>query len=153
MLAFLQSWGLLGLFIGSFLAATVVPFSSDALLVGMLMAGVAPLPCLVWATLGNWLGGLTSFAIGWAGRWEWIERWFRVKRETLERQRTRIERWGAWLALLTWLPIVGDVFAIALGFYRCPPIKSALFMLLGKALRFALWTLLFYYTGWSMAEV
>lgn len=153
MLAFLQSWGLLGLFIGSFLAATVVPFSSDALLVGMLMAGVAPLPCLVWATLGNWLGGLTSFAIGWAGRWEWIERWFRVNRETLERQRTRIERWGAWLALLTWLPIVGDVFAIALGFYRCPPIKSALFMLLGKSLRFALWTLLFYYTGWSMAEV
>lgn len=142
MLTFLQGWGLLGLFLGSFLAATVVPFSSDALLVGMLLAGAPPLPCLLWATLGNWLGGLTSFAIGWAGRWEWIERWFRVKRATLERQRARVERWGAWLALLTWLPVIGDIFAIALGFYRCPVIKSALFMLIGKAFRFLLWTAL-----------
>lgn len=151
MLAFLQSWGLLGLFLGSFLAATVVPFSADALLVGMLVAGVSPVPCLLWATLGNWLGSLTTFAIGWAGRWEWIER-IGVKRETLERQRQRIDRWGVWLALLTWLPIIGDVFAIALGFYRCPPVRSALFMLIGKALRFAVWTVLFYYTGWTMGE-
>ncbi|MBR1792593.1 MAG: DedA family protein [Bacteroidales bacterium] len=147
MLSFLQSWGLLGLFVGSFLAATVIPFSSDALLVGMLVAGVSPLPCLLWATLGNWLGGLTSFAIGWMGKWEWIERWFRVSRETLEKQRVRVERWGVWLALFTWLPIVGDVFAIALGFYRCPVVKSAVFMLLGKALRFSIWTVLFYCVG------
>ena len=151
MLVFLQQWGVWGLFAGSFLAATVVPFSSDALLVGMLLAGVDPLSCLVSATIGNWLGGLTSYGIGWLGRWEWIERWFRVKRETLERQRSKIDRWGALLALLTWLPIVGDVFAIALGFYRLPPLKCALYMLLGKALRFVAWTALFYSTGWSLA--
>lgn len=148
-LAFLQQYGVWGLFLGSFLAATVVPFSSDALLCAMLMAGCEPVGCLVSATLGNWLGGLTSFGIGWLGKWEWIEKWFRVKRETLEKQRDRIARWGAWLALLTWLPVVGDLFAIALGFYRIAPVKSALFMFVGKAFRFVLWTLLFYYTGWS----
>ena len=133
-----------GLFAGSFLAATVVPFSSDVMLVGMLAVGCEPVSCLVAATLGNWLGGLTSYGIGWLGRWEWLERWFRVKRSTLERQRARVDRWGAWLALLTWLPVVGDLFAIALGFYRVAPWKSALFMLAGKALRFVAWTFLYY---------
>ncbi|MBQ6069011.1 MAG: DedA family protein [Bacteroidales bacterium] len=137
---FFQSYGLLGLFLGSFLAATVVPFSSDALYAGVLLAGCPPVYCLLLATLGNWLGGLTSFAIGWIGKWEWIEKWFHVSRKKLEAQHNRISNWGAWLALLTWLPFIGDVFAIALGFYRVSPIKCALFMLLGKFLRFLCWT-------------
>lgn len=139
MLAFLQQWGVWGLFIGSFLAATVVPFSSDALFVAILAAGCDPVQCLISATLGNWLGGLTSYAIGWLGKWEWIERWFRVKRTTLERQHDKVVRWGVWLALLTFLPFVGDLFAIALGFYRMPPLRCALFMLVGKAARFVVW--------------
>ena len=143
MIAFLQQWGVLGLFLGSFLAATVVPFSSDVLYVGVLMAGAKPLHCFLSATVGNWLGGLTSFGIGWLGKWEWIEKWFRVKRETLEKQHAKVEKWGPLLALMTWLPFVGDVFAIALGFYRLTPWKCAVFMLIGKAARFAIWTLFF----------
>ena len=152
MLDFLQSYGLWGLLIGTFLAATIVPFSSDALYAAVILAGCPPLSCLFLGTLGNWLGSLTSYAIGWLGRWEWIERWFHVSHEKLERQRARIGRWGAWLALFTWLPFVGDVFAIALGFYRISPVRSGLFMLFGKFLRFLGWTLLFYYTGWSFVH-
>ncbi len=143
MLDFLQAYGVWGLFLGSFLAATVVPLYSDALYLGVLYAGCNPISCLIAATLGNWLGGLTSYGIGWVGRWEWIERWFHVKREKLERQRSRIDRWGIWLAFFTWLPFVGDLFAIALGFYRISPIKCALLMLLGKFLRFLGWTFFF----------
>ena len=143
MLDFLQAYGVWGLFLGSFLAATVVPLYSDALYLGVLYAGCNPISCLIAATLGNWLGGLTSYGIGWVGRWEWIERWFHVKREKLERQRSRIDRWGIWLAFFTWLPFVGDLFAIALGFYRISPIKCALLMLLGKIFRFLGWTFLF----------
>lgn len=139
----LSQWGYWGLFLGSFLASTVVPFSADALIVGLLLAGGAPWLCFVAATTGNFLGGLTSFGIGWLGRWEWLEKWFHVKRETLEKQKARVDRWGIWLALLTWLPFVGDVFAIALGFYRLNPWKCALFMLIGKAARFWIWILLF----------
>ena len=149
MLDFLQVYGIWGLLLGSFLAATVVPFSSDALYAGVLLAGCDPVACLLVGTLGNWLGGLTSFGVGWLGRWQWSEKWCHVKPATLEKQRDRINKWGAWLALLTWLPFVGDVFAIALGFYRIAPVKSALFMLVGKFLRFLGWTLLFYYMGLS----
>ena len=138
----LVDWGYAGLFLGSFLASTVVPMSADLLLVGVLALGADVWICFTVATLGNWLGGLTSYAIGWLGRWDWIQRWFRVTRERLEAQRHRVQRLGPWLALLTWLPLVGDLFAIALGFYRVSPRLCALYMLLGRAARFLTWVLL-----------
>ena len=135
----LLNLGYLGLFIGSLLAATVIPFSSDFLLVGMLAAGGNVVVTVIVASLGNWAGGMISYWMGHAGRWEWIERWFKVKPETLEKQKSRIDRWGAWLAFLSWLPLVGDLFALGLGFYKVNPWQVALFMLIGKTARFVGW--------------
>lgn len=139
----LLNFGYLGLFIGAFVAATLVPFSSDILLVGMLLAGGNIYITVIVATLGNWLGGLTSYWVGWLGKWEWIEKYFRIKRETLERHKAKVDRYGAWLALFTWLPLVGDIFAVALGFYRVRFRSSAVLMLLGKGARFVLWAVLY----------
>jgi membrane protein YqaA with SNARE-associated domain len=139
----LLDYGFIGLFLGSFLAATVVPFSSDVLVIGMLALDYDPAITVAVATLGNWLGGLTSYWIGWLGKLEWLERWFRVKHETIERHKSRVQRWGAWLALLTWVPFVGDVFAVVLGFYKARFVPSALWMLVGKGGRFVVWALLF----------
>lgn len=141
MLDFLADYGLIGLFVGSFLAATVVPFSADVLLIGMLVAGADPVATIVVATLGNWIGGITSYGIGRAGKWEWIER-LRVSRENLEKQKSRIERFGAPIALLTWVPFIGDVFAVALGFYRVKFLPATLWMLVGKCARFVCWYLI-----------
>lgn len=140
---FLQEWGYIGLFVGSFMAATVVPFSSDFLIIGLLLAGGNPLVCFISATAGNWLGGLTSFGLGWLGKWEWMERLFKITPEKLTAQKSRIERYGALLAFMSWLPFVGDIFAIGLGFYKLPPIKCSIYMLIGKATRFLLWIWLF----------
>ena len=128
----LVSLGYWGLFIGSFLASTVIPMSADVLLVGVLTLGGNVWGCLAIATVGNWLG-----------RWDWIERWFKVKREKLEQQKGHVDRYGVWLALFTWLPIVGDLFAIALGFYRVRPKMSAFYMFVGRFLRFLVWVLLY----------
>ena len=147
MVEFLQSYGLIGLFLGSFLAATVVPFSSEIILTGVLMAGVNPFEAFIVATAGNWAGGLTSYYVGHLGKWELIEKWFRVKEETLVRQKGRIEKYGSLIALITWMPVIGDVLAIALGFYRVNFTKSAIYMLLGRALRFASWISLYYVIG------
>ncbi len=141
----LLEWGYYGLFIGAFLAATIIPFSSDVLLVAILAAGANPWEALAVATLGNWLGGMTSYWMGYIGKWEWIEKWFRVKRERLEKQQKNIARYGSFLAFLTWTPFIGDIFAIALGFYRVNFPKTACFMLIGKFARFLVWTLLFIY--------
>ncbi len=144
---FLQSWGYRGLFAGTFLSATVVPFSSDFLIVAILMAGGNPWLSFLYATAGNWLGGLTSYGIGWMGKWQWIEKWLHVKEEKLKKQQAKIDHYGAWLALLTWTPFIGDVFAIALGFYKVNFTKSAVYMLIGRALRFAFWIGLFLALG------
>lgn len=140
-----SDWGYIGLFLGCFLAATIVPFSSDALFIASLgFGGTIPLT-LLWGTLGNWVGGLTTYWIGRIGKWEWLERWCKVKPETLEKQKAKVDKYGSWLALLTWLPVVGDIFAVALGFYRTNFYYSALFMLVGKFIRFALLVVIFLY--------
>ena len=139
----LESLGLLGLFIGTFLAATILPFSSDALYIAVLAATKDPIGCLAVVTVGNWLGSVVTYWIGWIGRWEWIEKWFKVKRETLEKQKVKIDKYGVWLALLAWIPIIGDVIAIALGFYRTRPWATMFLLLVGKFARFLLWNLVY----------
>lgn len=138
----LENLGLLGLFIGTFLAATILPFSSDALYVAVLAATGNPVGCLVVGTLGNWLGSVLTYWIGWIGKWEWIEKWFKVKPETMEKQKSRIDKYGVWLALLAWIPIIGDVLAITLGFFKVKPFWTMVLLLIGKGLRFWIWTVL-----------
>ena len=135
--------GYWGLFIGSFLASTIIPMSADILLLGVLSLGGNAWLCYGIATLGNWLGGLTSYGIGWIGKWEWIEKWFKIKEEKLIRQKKYIDRYGVWLAFFTWLPFIGDLLAIALGFYKINPFISGLCMLIGRLIRFLVWTLLY----------
>ena len=86
---------------------------------------------------------MITFGIGWIGRWEWIEKWFKVKPETLDKQKKSIDKYGVWLALLGWVPIIGDVIVIALGFYKTHPVWTSVLLLVGKAGRFLVWNLLF----------
>ncbi len=139
----LEHLGLWGLFIGAFLAATVVPFSSDALYLAVLIATKDPVGCFVMGTLGNWLGGITTYWIGRIGQWRWIEKWFNVKHETLEKQRENVNKYGIWLALLSWIPLIGDVIVLALGFYKSKPLWTILLLLVGKAGRFLAWNLIY----------
>lgn len=135
----LEEWGLLGLFLGNVLAATIFPFSSDALYIAVLATLKQPLACFLIGTAGNWLGSVITYYVGRLGKWEWIEKWFKVKPETLEKQKAKIDKYGVWLALIAWVPVIGDVFVIALGFYRTKPLPTILLLLVGKAARFLVW--------------
>ncbi|MFR9523474.1 MAG: YqaA family protein [Rikenellaceae bacterium] len=139
----LGEWGYWGLFLGSFLASTVMPFSSDALLIASLLAGGDVRLVLVYATVGNFLGGLTSYYIGYLGRWEWIERFLHISPQKLELQSAVIKRYGSLIALMSWVPIIGDVVTVALGFYRVNFITSSIYMFIGRAARFIAWALIF----------
>ena len=138
--------GYTGLFIGSFLAATILPFSADAILLGMLAAGGDMWIVVAVATAGNFLGGLTSYGVGRAGNWKWIER-LGVKEATLLKHKATVDKYGAPVALLSWVPFVGDVFAVALGFYRVKFVPSAIYMFIGKCGRFIVWAILYYYAA------
>lgn len=129
--------GLWGLLLASFLAATVLPFSSEALLGLMALGEWSTLSLLIVASVGNTLGGLTNYGIG---RWvpeEKLLRRLRVDPTKAERWRDLIRQYGVWTALLCWLPVIGDPIAIALGLFRAPLLPSALLMLIGKTVRYA----------------
>ncbi|MFI3314377.1 MAG: YqaA family protein [Rikenellaceae bacterium] len=141
----LIEYGYIGLFIGAFLAATIIPFSSDVMLIALLAAGGDAIIATIVATLGNWLGGLSSYYLGYIGKWEWLEKYMKVKPETLEKQKAKVDKYGAALALFSWLPGIGDVLAIALGFYKTPFKPSAIYMFIGKGARFVVWSILYHY--------
>jgi membrane protein YqaA with SNARE-associated domain len=138
----LLNLGYLGLFLGTFLAGTVIPLSSDLLMVGMLAAGANPWICLIVATLGNTAGVMTSYVLGWFAKWQWLEKWFKVKKETLEKQKVKIDKYGVWLAFFSWVPVVGIISMVALGFYKVKPKLTVLLALAGCFVRFLFWVLL-----------
>ena len=135
----LFDYTLWGLFLASFLAATVVPFSSEALLTFLIINGTDPYAAVLVATAGNWLGGMSSYAIGYMGKWVWIEKYLRIKRETIEKWHDRLYRKGAIFAFLSWVPAVGDIFAVGLGLLRSSIPITAVAMLAGKFLRYVIW--------------
>ena len=127
--------GYLGLFITCFLAATIIPIASEVFLIAMLSAGYDPIITLFIATTGNTLGGYLNFGIVYVAKTEWLKK-LRVKQTTIDSWKGGIQKYGSWLALLSWLPFIGDVIGIALGFFKASVFWSLLFMLIGKFLRY-----------------
>ena len=123
--------GLWGLFAGSFLSATLLPGGSEVLLFALLKLHPDQLwPALALATLGNTLGGMSSYACGrWLPQWQKFDDW---------RWQPRLQRWGSPLLLLSWVPLIGDALCVAAGWLRLNGLACALFMALGKAARYAL---------------
>lgn len=139
----LEELGYLGLFIAGFLAATILPFSSEGLLAVALLNGSDPMICLIIITSGNWLGSITTYGIGYLGKVDWIEKYFKISREKIEKTKSHLTKYGSLLALFVWIPILGDVFALALGYFKINFTLTALFMLIGKFFRYLLIVFLF----------
>ena len=128
-----------GLFLAALLAATVIPFSSDAVLVALVVAGYDPVWLVVVATAGNWLGGLSSYGLGYLGKWEWLTRYLKVDPNKAGRMQVWALRYGPILALGSWLPLIGDLLAVGLGLAKARALPVAGWMLLGKAARYVFW--------------
>ena len=138
MLELLESWGYWGMLVSSIIAGSVFPFSSEAVLTALLLAGLDPFRLFVAATVGNVVGSMFNYVVGTFGRMEWIERYLRVDPEKVRRTSAWMERYGAWIGVLCFLPIVGSVIAVTLGFVRANPWLSLLTITIGKAARYAL---------------
>jgi|TARA_B110001450_G_scaffold74837_1_gene71311 membrane protein YqaA with SNARE-associated domain len=138
-------WGYLGLFIASFLGATVIPFSSELVFSLLIIKGYDFNLSLLVATTGNWLGGLSSYFLGRLGKWSTLEKYFKLKKEKIVKFKTNIDKWGSLLAFFCWLPIIGDPIAVGLGFFRTNYILVAMWMFIGKFIRYILWALVTYW--------
>ncbi|MEE2776138.1 MAG: VTT domain-containing protein [Acidobacteriota bacterium] len=147
----LAALGLGGLFLASFLAGTVVAFGSEAVLVALLLLGVAPVPAVAVGSLGNTLGGLTVYALGravvsrettrrWVMEHRWAARLHKADPERLRQAQARLERWGPVALLLSWLPAVGDLLVLAAGLARVGWGRVIFFVAVGKTARYIAFT-------------
>ncbi len=128
----------LSLFMSAFLAATILPASSELLMGGLVTQNHALGWLWFWATLGNTLGSIVNGIIGrQADRFK-EKRWFPVTERQLERARTRFNRYGQWSLLLAWLPVVGDPLTLVAGVMRVPWLNFVVLVAVGKGLRYAL---------------
>jgi membrane protein YqaA with SNARE-associated domain len=122
--------GLAALFAASFLASTLVPLSSEALLFGYLKLHPQQLAAaLALATAGNALGGLTSYALG-----RLVPE--RTQHKLDPRALTVLKRYGSPLTFFAWLPVVGDALCIAAGWLRLNWLACTAFMAAGRAVRY-----------------
>ena len=117
---------LAGLLAASFLSATVLPGGSEAVLLAVLLAHPEQRDtALLLATVGNTAGGMVSYAMG---RF--------IPRKELPGRLALVQRHGAPVLLLSWVPLIGDALCIAAGWLRLPPLRSAFMMALGKGARY-----------------
>lgn len=124
---------LLGLFVASFLAATLLPGGSEAVLLMLLAQSPELLYSLVFvASLGNTLGSLTSYGVGYLGRVKLAQAQFNSRSAKL------IERFGVWALLLSWLPLIGDLLCVLAGYFKLRFWPSVLLISLGKTARYSI---------------
>ncbi|MDD3036439.1 YqaA family protein [Bacteroides sp.] len=134
----LIDWGLPGLFISAMLAGSIIPFSSELVLVTLVKLGLNPTACIIAATLGNTVGGMTCYYMGRLGKISWIEKYFKVKKEKIDKMTVFLQGKGALMAFFAFLPAIGEVIAIALGFMRSNIWLTITSMFVGKLLRYIL---------------
>ncbi|MBM95957.1 MAG: hypothetical protein CMI09_08960 [Oceanospirillaceae bacterium] len=124
---FLIEYGPTGLFIAAFLAATLLPLGSEAILVALLLNGLDPTGLVLIATAGNVLGSCTNYALGYWGGRPLIQRVIKTTDEELHKAEQRFSRWGQASMLLAWVPVIGDPLTLIAGILR---INLAMFLLL-----------------------
>lgn len=133
----LISYGPWGMFLSAFLAGSILPFSSETIMVALLALGGSPWLLLLTASAGNTLGGVSCYCVGRIASPEWLQRTFRIKDKHMQRARALVSRWGAWMGFLCWVPVLGDAILVTLGIMRSHPLATNVTMLVGRTLRYA----------------
>ncbi|OGS90297.1 MAG: hypothetical protein A2Z95_02720 [Gallionellales bacterium GWA2_60_18] len=121
-----ESASLLTLFTSSFLAATLLPGGSEAVLFLVLKSHPESMwLALAVATLGNTLGGMVSFGMGWL-----------LPQTQQLKHVEKVRKYGTPALLLAWVPLIGDALCLAAGWLRLNPWQAALYMAIGKFARY-----------------
>jgi membrane protein YqaA with SNARE-associated domain len=123
-----ETASLTSLFISSFLGATLLPGGSEAVLFAVLKAYPESFwPALLLASLGNTLGGMVTFGMGWL-----------LPQTQQLKHVEKVRKYGSPSLLLAWAPLIGDALCLAAGWLRLNPLAALAFMAIGKSVRYAI---------------
>ena len=135
---FLLQYSYWGMLLAAFIAGSVFPFSSETVMLALWAAGLDPLKLTIYGSIGNVLGSMFNYGLGRMGKLDWLERWFHVKKESLDKAQRFMGGRGAWMGFFCFLPILGSAIAVILGFTRANIVISAISITLGKILRYVI---------------
>ena len=128
--------GYTGLFIAAFLSATILPLGSVVVLAPLLLSGLSPITLVIVATIGNVLGSMTNYALGYWASLGIIKKWLRMSEEEFVRAEQHFQKYGLFSLLFTWLPIIGDPLTVLAGVLRIHLLWFIVLVTIGKAGRY-----------------
>ena len=135
----------LSLFTISFLAATILPFSSELTLAGLITTpNYDNSLLLIFASSGNVLGSVVNWALGFYSRNLTTKKWFPFKEIQIERSSKWFDKFGKWSLLFTWVPIVGDPLTLVAGLLKVRFVDFIILVAIGKVSRYLI---VFYLMG------
>ena len=135
----------LSLFAVSFLAATILPFSSELTLAGLIATSdYDNLLLLILASFGNVLGSVVNWALGSYSRNLTTKKWFPFKETQIERSSKWFKKFGKWSLLFAWVPVLGDPLTLVSGILRVKFIDFIILVAIGKVSRYLI---VFYLIG------
>ena len=134
----LVQYGVWGMFLSAVLAGSVLPFSSEAVMIALLAMGVDSWELIIWGTAGNVLGSVINYGIGRLGREEWFEKYLHVSPESMDKARRFVKGRGAYMGFFAFIPLLGSAITILLGLMRANATVTFLFIFLGKIIRYIL---------------
>ena len=135
----------LSLFTISFLAATILPFSSELTLAGLIAtSNYDDLLLLIIASFGNILGSVVNWALGFYSRNLTTKKWFPFKETQIERSSAWFRKFGKWSLLFAWFPIIGDPLTLVAGLLKVRFIEFIILVAIGKVSRYLV---IFYLIG------
>jgi membrane protein YqaA with SNARE-associated domain len=133
-LELILEYGLFGLFLACFLAATLLPFSSELAVIGAVSMGFDKTDVLIWASLGNVLACIANYALGYYFRKATLPR---IKSSNWGNRALLFwEKYGFWSLLLNWLPLIGDPITVAAGLGRFNFVYFLVFVILLRVGRY-----------------
>jgi membrane protein YqaA with SNARE-associated domain len=134
----LTGYGYWGMLLAAFLAGSFFPFSSEAVMVGLMATGLDPCQLMIYGTIGNVLGSVVNYGVGRMGKLEWIEKYLHVKKTDLDKAERFMAGRGAWMGFFAFLPVLGSAITILLGLMRANIVISLVSITIGKLFRYLL---------------
>ena len=127
----------LSLFTISFLAATILPFSLELTLGGLIVtSNYDNLLLLIVASFGNVLGSVVNWALGFYSRNLTTKKWFPFKETQLEKSSIYFRKFGKWSLLFAWVPVIGDPLTLVAGLLRIRFLDFIILVVIGKVSRY-----------------
>jgi len=135
---YFTEFGYIGLFIASFLAATILPLSSEVILSFLLMNNFNPTILVSVATFGNVLGAFVNYSIGVWGSIFFIRKVLKISEDEFVKAKQRFQKYGVFSLLFAWVPVIGDPLTVVAGVLKINVLIFSIMVTSGKLIRYVI---------------